>query len=206
MRWVAKNVVAAGLAERVEVQVAYVIGKAAPVGLFVETFGTELADPASIEKAIMEVFDLRPAAIVRDLGLLRPIYASTAAYGHFGRTDIDLPWERVDRTAELLQLAIFPGGSRGSREYPPKQDGEHGARPTETRHLKELSVDLSQRDVDRLLLRLDTTGDSALSDDELARTFRESVARASEPKRDRRADPTKPGDRRGRCLSARINS
>ncbi|MCB9408244.1 methionine adenosyltransferase [Mycolicibacterium sp.] len=101
MRWVAKNVVAAGLAERVEVQVAYAIGKAAPVGLFVETFGTETVDPARIEKAITAVFDLRPGAIVRDLDLLRPIYAPTAAYGHFGRTDVDLPWERTDKVEDL---------------------------------------------------------------------------------------------------------
>jgi S-adenosylmethionine synthetase len=101
MRWVAKNVVAAGLAERVEVQVAYAIGKAAPVGLFVETFGSETVDPARIEKAITAVFDLRPGAIVRDLDLLRPIYAPTAAYGHFGRTDIDLPWERTNKAEEL---------------------------------------------------------------------------------------------------------
>ena len=101
MRWVAKNVVAAGLAERVEVQVAYAIGKAAPVGLFVETFGTETVDPARIEKAITAVFDLRPGAIVRDLDPLRPIYAPTAAYGHFGRTDVDLPWERTDKVEDL---------------------------------------------------------------------------------------------------------
>jgi S-adenosylmethionine synthetase len=101
MRWVAKNVVAAGLAERVEVQVAYAIGKAAPVGLFVETFGTETVDPARIEKAITAVFDLRPGAIVRDLDLLRPIYAQTAAYGHFGRTDIELPWEQLDKVDDL---------------------------------------------------------------------------------------------------------
>jgi S-adenosylmethionine synthetase len=101
MRWVAKNVVAAGLSERVEVQVAYAIGKAAPVGLFVETFGTEAVDPAHIEKAIGEVFDLRPGAIIRDLDLLRPIYAPTAAYGHFGRTDIDLPWEQLSKVDDL---------------------------------------------------------------------------------------------------------
>jgi S-adenosylmethionine synthetase len=101
MRWVAKNVVGAGLAERVEVQVAYAIGKAAPVGLFVETFGTETVDPVKIEKAIGEVFDLRPGAIIRDLDLLRPIYAQTAAYGHFGRTDIELPWEQLDKVDDL---------------------------------------------------------------------------------------------------------
>ena len=101
MRWVAKNVVAAGLADRVEVQVAYAIGKAAPVGLFVETFGTETVDPAKIEKALGEVFDLRPGAIIRDLGLLRPIYAQTAAYGHFGRSDIELPWEQLNKVDDL---------------------------------------------------------------------------------------------------------
>jgi S-adenosylmethionine synthetase len=101
MRWVAKNVVAAGLAERVEVQVAYAIGKAAPVGLFVETFASETVDPARIEKAITSVFDLRPGAIIRDLDLLRPIYAQTAAYGHFGRTDIELPWEQTNKVDEL---------------------------------------------------------------------------------------------------------
>jgi S-adenosylmethionine synthetase len=105
MRWVAKNVVAAGLAERIEVQVAYAIGKAAPVGLFVETFGTARVDPARIESAITEVFDLRPAAIVRDLDLLRPIYAPTAAYGHFGRRDIALPWEDTSRAEALKSLA-----------------------------------------------------------------------------------------------------
>ncbi|WP_425394059.1 methionine adenosyltransferase [Actinokineospora inagensis] len=101
MRWVAKNAVAAGVADRIEVQVAYAIGKAAPVGLFVETFGTEKVDPAKIQAAIREVFDLRPAAIIRDLDLLRPIYAQTAAYGHFGRPDLDLPWERADRADDL---------------------------------------------------------------------------------------------------------
>jgi len=105
MRWVAKNAVAAGLADRIEVQVAYAIGKAAPVGLFVETFGTERIDPLRIQSAITEVFDLRPAAIIRDLDLLRPIYAATAAYGHFGRTDLDLPWERTDRAEALAAAA-----------------------------------------------------------------------------------------------------
>ncbi len=105
MRWVAKNAVAAGLADKLEVQIAYAIGKAAPVGLFVETFGTEHVDPARITAAISEVFDLRPAAIIRDLDLLRPIYAQTAAYGHFGRTDIDLPWERTDRADALKSAA-----------------------------------------------------------------------------------------------------
>ncbi|PSL52240.1 methionine adenosyltransferase [Saccharothrix carnea] len=105
MRWVAKNAVAAGLASRVEVQVAYAIGRAAPVGLFVETFGTETVDPARIRQAIADVFDLRPAAIIRDLDLLRPIYAQTAAYGHFGRPELDLPWERTDRADALKQAA-----------------------------------------------------------------------------------------------------
>ena len=105
MRWVAKNVVAAGLAERIEVQVAYAIGKAAPVGLFIETFGTERVDPLRIQSAITDVFDLRPAAIIRDLDLLRPIYAPTAAYGHFGRTDLALPWESTDRVDALRAAA-----------------------------------------------------------------------------------------------------
>ncbi|WP_017975980.1 methionine adenosyltransferase [Actinopolyspora halophila] len=104
-RWVAKNVVAAGLADRVEVQTAFAIGKAAPVGLFVETFGTENVDPDKIQAAINEVFDLRPAAIIRDLDLLHPIYAPTAAYGHFGRTDVDLPWERTNRVEALRSAA-----------------------------------------------------------------------------------------------------
>ncbi|MCM2423347.1 MULTISPECIES: methionine adenosyltransferase [unclassified Streptomyces] len=102
MRWVAKNVVAAGLARRCEVQVAYAIGKAAPVGLFVETFGTESVPVEQIQDAVRSVFDLRPAAIIRDLDLLRPIYAQTAAYGHFGRELPDLTWERTDRVEKLL--------------------------------------------------------------------------------------------------------
>ncbi|WP_328667269.1 methionine adenosyltransferase [Streptomyces sp. NBC_00322] len=101
MRWVAKNVVAAGLAARCEVQVAYAIGKAEPVGLFIETFGTAAVPTAAIEKAVAEVFDLRPAAIIRDLDLLRPIYAKTAAYGHFGRELPDFTWERTDRVDAL---------------------------------------------------------------------------------------------------------
>ncbi|WP_406070978.1 methionine adenosyltransferase [Streptomyces sp. NBC_01020] len=105
MRWVAKNVVAAGLATRCEVQVAYAIGKAEPVGLFVETFGTAATDVEKIEHAISEVFDLRPAAIIRDLDLLRPIYAQTAAYGHFGRELPDFTWERTDRAAALRRAA-----------------------------------------------------------------------------------------------------
>ncbi|MET8973315.1 methionine adenosyltransferase [Streptomyces hydrogenans] len=105
MRWVAKNVVAAGLASRCEVQVAYAIGKAEPVGLFVETFGTETVPVDRIERAVTEVFDLRPAAIIRDLDLLRPIYAQTAAYGHFGRELPDFTWERTDRVDALRAAA-----------------------------------------------------------------------------------------------------
>jgi S-adenosylmethionine synthetase len=101
VRWVAKNVVAAGLADRCEAQVAYAIGKAKPVGLFVECFGTERIPVAQIQDAVLEVFDLRPAAIVKDLELLRPIYAQTAAFGHFGREEPDFSWERTDRVQAL---------------------------------------------------------------------------------------------------------
>ena len=122
MRWVAKNVVAAGLARRCEVQVAYAIGKAHPVGVFVETFGTGVLPDERIQDAVLEVFDLRPAAIIRDLDLLRPIYRATSAYGHFGRPigtnvllDADdharrtevgptFTWERIDR-ADALRAA-----------------------------------------------------------------------------------------------------
>jgi S-adenosylmethionine synthetase len=105
MRWVAKNVVASGLADRCEAQVAYAIGKAKPVGLFVECFGTERAPVEQIQDAVLQVFDLRPAAIIRDLDLLRPIYAQTAAYGHFGREEPDFAWERTDR-ADALRSAV----------------------------------------------------------------------------------------------------
>jgi S-adenosylmethionine synthetase len=105
MRWVAKNVVAAGLADRCEAQVAYAIGKAKPVGLFVECFGTEEVPVERIQDAILSVFDLRPAAIIRDLDLLRPIYSQTAAYGHFGREEPDFSWERTDRTEALRAAA-----------------------------------------------------------------------------------------------------
>ncbi|MFI8522693.1 methionine adenosyltransferase [Streptomyces sp. NPDC085481] len=105
MRWVAKNVVAAGLAKRCEVQVAYAIGKAEPVGLFVETFGTGTLPDERIQEAVTEVFDLRPAAIVRDLDLKRPVYAATAAYGHFGRELPEFTWERTDRVAALKTAA-----------------------------------------------------------------------------------------------------
>ncbi len=105
MRWVAKNAVAAGLADRLEVQIAYAIGKAAPVGLYVESFGTGNVSDERIIRAIREVFDLRPAAIVRDLDLLRPIYAQTATYGHFGRDLPDFTWERLDRVDDLRSAA-----------------------------------------------------------------------------------------------------
>jgi S-adenosylmethionine synthetase len=101
MRWVAKNIVAAGLAERCEVQVAYAIGKAQPVGLFVETFGTEKVPTQQISAALLQVFDLRPAAIIRDLNLLRPIYSKTSAYGHFGRELVEFTWEKTDRASAL---------------------------------------------------------------------------------------------------------
>jgi S-adenosylmethionine synthetase len=105
MRWVAKNVVAAGLADRCELQVAYAIGTAAPVGLYVETFGTHTVDPDRIVKAIREVFDLRPSALIEQLDLRRPIYRATAAYGHFGRELPDFTWERTDR-ADALAAAV----------------------------------------------------------------------------------------------------
>jgi S-adenosylmethionine synthetase len=104
MRWVAKNIVAAGLADRCEVQVAYAIGKAQPVGLFIETFGTNKFDLGKISAAVDAVFDLRPAAIIRDLQLLRPIYSQTAAYGHFGRNPDTFTWEKTDRVNELKGL------------------------------------------------------------------------------------------------------
>jgi S-adenosylmethionine synthetase len=105
VRWVAKNVVAAGLADRCEAQVAYAIGKAKPVGLFIECFGTEQIPVAQIQDAVLEVFDLRPGAIVKDLELLRPIYSQTAAFGHFGREEPDFSWERTDRVDALRAVA-----------------------------------------------------------------------------------------------------
>lgn len=101
MRWVAKNVVAAGLARRAEIQVAYAIGQANPVGIYVETFGTETVDPQRIGTAIREIFDLRPLGIIHDLDLKRPIYQKTAAHGHFGRDAAEFTWERTDRVDEL---------------------------------------------------------------------------------------------------------
>jgi S-adenosylmethionine synthetase len=102
MRWVAKNIVAAGLASKCEVQVAYAIGVARPVGVYVECFGTNTVDPVLIERAVSEVFDLRPRAIIESLDLLRPIYSATSTYGHFGRSLPDFTWERTDRVSELL--------------------------------------------------------------------------------------------------------
>jgi len=104
-RWVAKHVVASGAASRCEVQVAYAIGMAHPVSILVETFGTEQVDPDKIVAGVREVFDLRPAAIIRDLDLLRPIYAQTSAYGHFGRELPDFTWERTDRADKLKAAA-----------------------------------------------------------------------------------------------------
>ena len=105
MRWVATNIVGAGLADRAEVQVAYAIGQAAPVGLYIETFGTEKVDPLKIERAVREVFDLRPLAIINDLDLRRPIYRKTAAHGHFGRTEPEFTWERLNRV-DALRSAV----------------------------------------------------------------------------------------------------
>jgi len=107
-RWVAKNVVAAGLANRCEVNLAYAIGVARPVSVAVETYGTETAPVEQIERAITEVFDLRPAGIIKSLNLRRPIFEQTAAYGHFGRTDLDVPWEKTDK-AEALKAAVNSG-------------------------------------------------------------------------------------------------
>ena len=105
MRWVAKNVVAAGLADRCEAQVAYAIGKAKPVGLFVECFGTEKVPVERIQDAVLQVFDLRPRAIISVLDLQRPIYSQTAAFGHFGRSEPDFSWERTNRTEQLRSAA-----------------------------------------------------------------------------------------------------
>ena len=105
MRWVAKNVVAAGLADKVELQVAYAIGVAKPVAVFVECFGTEKVEVESIQKAVMETFDLRPAAIIRDLDLKRPIFSKTSAYGHFGRELPEFSWEKTDRAGALREAA-----------------------------------------------------------------------------------------------------
>jgi S-adenosylmethionine synthetase len=108
-RWVAKNVVAAGLADRCELQVAYAIGVAHPMNVLIETFGTNNVDEAVIAQAVSDVFDLRPAAIIEHLNLRRPIYKQTASYGHFGRPDLDLPWERIDRVEALREATGFTG-------------------------------------------------------------------------------------------------
>ncbi len=104
-RWVAKNIVAAGLAERCEFMLSYAIGMAQPTSIGVETFGTGKVDDGAILAAVRKHFDLRPGAILRDLDLRRPIYRNTAAYGHFGRTDLNLPWEETNRTSELRKSA-----------------------------------------------------------------------------------------------------
>jgi S-adenosylmethionine synthetase len=104
-RWVAKNVVAAGLAERCMVQIAYAIGVARPVSVMVDAFGTEAVDPATLQALVLENFDLRPGAIIRDLKLQRPIYAATAAYGHFGRREPGFTWEETSRADDLRRAA-----------------------------------------------------------------------------------------------------
>ncbi|MBP3691557.1 MAG: methionine adenosyltransferase domain-containing protein, partial [Schwartzia sp.] len=104
-RYVAKNIVAAGLADRCEIQLAYAIGVARPVSVRVETFGTGKIDDSKIAELVEKNFDLRPAGIIKTLNLRRPIYAQTAAYGHFGRTDVDLPWEHTDKAEELKKQA-----------------------------------------------------------------------------------------------------
>jgi S-adenosylmethionine synthetase len=105
LRWVVKNAVAAGLADKMEIQVSYAIGTAHPVSIFVETFGTEKVNVDRIEKAVLDTFDLRPKAIIEELDLLNTPYLPTAAYGHFGRADLDLPWERLNRVEELRQAS-----------------------------------------------------------------------------------------------------
>jgi S-adenosylmethionine synthetase len=112
-RWVAKNVVAAGLADRFELEIAYGIGIAEPLSLSVDSFGTGKVDDARILELVRRHFDLRPAAIIADLHLLRPIYRQTAAYGHFGRDDLDLPWERTDRALSLAADAGLPEPALG---------------------------------------------------------------------------------------------
>jgi len=106
-RWIAKNIVAAGLCSRCQVQLAYAIGVANPVSINVTSFGTGKVSDFELERAVKKVFDLRPTAIIKSLGLKAPIYAQTATYGHFGRPDLDLPWERCNRTEELLAALNF---------------------------------------------------------------------------------------------------
>jgi S-adenosylmethionine synthetase len=110
-RWVAKNVVAAGLAKRCELQVAYAIGVAEPVSVMVETFGTHAIPEEQIEKAVRATFSLKPASIIETLDLLRPIYEKTAAYGHFGRSEPEFSWERTDRADALRQAAGLKGAA-----------------------------------------------------------------------------------------------
>ena len=105
MRYVAKNIVASGLASECEVQVAYAIGVAKPVSVMVDTFGTGKIADEKLTDIVKQIFDLRPAAIIRDLDLRRPIYSKTASYGHFGRTDVELPWEKTDKAEEIRKLA-----------------------------------------------------------------------------------------------------
>jgi len=105
MRYIAKNIVASGIASECEVQVAYAIGVAKPVSVMVDTFGTGKIDETRITEIVNKVFDLRPAAIIRDLDLRRPIYSKTASYGHFGRTDVELPWEKTDKAEEIRKLS-----------------------------------------------------------------------------------------------------
>ncbi|MPZ24396.1 MAG: methionine adenosyltransferase [Dehalococcoidia bacterium] len=107
-RWVAKNIVASGLAERAEVELSYAIGVAEPISISVEAWGTHAIEPHKITDAVSEVFDLRPGAVIRELGLRRPIYLQTAAYGHFGRPDLDLPWENTSKAAHLARAAGIP--------------------------------------------------------------------------------------------------
>lgn len=112
-RWVSKNIVAAGLCDRVEIQLAYAIGVSNPVSLFIETFGTEKVDLEIIYKVVNEVFDLRPGSLIKDLDLRRPIYKQVAAYGHFGRNDLDLPWEKLDKVEEINRLVSIYKQSTG---------------------------------------------------------------------------------------------
>ena len=117
-RWVAKNLVAAGLAERLEIQVSYAIGMAKPMSVSIETFGTNNAPDDVIVELADKHFDLRPGAIIRDLGLRAPIYKQTAAYGHFGRDDLDLPWERTDRAEAIRKDWGQAGGGLESPRLP----------------------------------------------------------------------------------------
>ena len=129
-RWVAKNIVAAGLADRCQIQVAYAIGVAHPLSVLVDTFGTEAIPVPKIEELVREHFDLRPAAILRDLDLRRPIYTKTAAYGHFGREDGDFTWERTDRADALRAAAGLGGAYEGLTKSPAAAFSEIARSPT----------------------------------------------------------------------------